>query len=167
MTSHIPGYDPGPKRLGGLATIREDIHVHIGAPQMRALIGDPTSWRAWLPEGVRDFRADTEGVGFIIGLPGRDEAYSLRRAPADDPREVVYRLDEGGVAESVSWGLHPEGVRECHVTVEVAYRPASGFVGGAMETLMHRPQRVQVLRDLLWNLKRAVEGTAAAEAASA
>ena len=60
--------------------------------------------------------------------------------------------------EELRWGLHSEGQTECHITIEIAYRPASGLIGGAAETLMHRPQRTQALRDLLWNLKHALEG---------
>lgn len=167
MTSHIPGYDAGPRRRGGLTLIRQDIHVHASAATVLATLGDPSAYAGWLPPAMRDWRADTEGMAFILALPGRQEPYSLRRDASADPREVVYRVDEGGVAESLAWGLHREGARESHVTLEIAYRPATGLLGGAMETLVHRPQRIQVMRDLLWNLKRALERDGARPATQA
>jgi len=167
VPGHTPGGDTGPRKRAGFAAIREDVHIHAGAPAVRALLADPRTWRDWLPPAVRAFQADSEGVGFRLTLPGREEAYSLRRDASEDPREIVYRVDEGGVAETLTWALFPEGARECHITAEIAYRPAAGLVGGAMETLMHRPQRIQILRDLLWNLKRGVEHSGSAEAASA
>ncbi|MGE3960832.1 MAG: SRPBCC family protein [Dehalococcoidia bacterium] len=158
MTMHLAGYEPGPRRRNGLATIREDIHLHIPAAEARAAVADPTAYGAWLPDSIGNYQADTEGLRIDIELPGRTETLSVRRAPSDDHREVLFRLDRGGAVEELAWGLHSEGQRECHITIEIAYRPASGFVGGAMETLLHRPQRTQAIRDLLWNLKRALEG---------
>ena len=157
MTMHLAGYESPSPRRDGLATIREDIHLHVSAAEARSAVSDPTRYRPWLPEGVSGFSADTEGLRFELSLPGRTEAISLRRSPTDDPREVVFRLDEGGVAETMTWALFPEGQRECHLTVELAYRPAGGFLGGAAETLVHRGHRTQVFRDLLWNLKRQIE----------
>ncbi len=157
MTMHLLDYQPAPRRSGGWATIREDVHVHANAAEVRALLADPTAYRPWLPDALQGLRADSEGVSFMIVLPGRQEPVSLRRSPADDPREVTYRMDDGGAVDALRWGLHPEGRRECHVTLEVVYRPGRGFLGGALETLMHRGQRIQVLRDLLWNMKRHVE----------
>lgn len=159
MTMHLAGYDPGPRRRNGLATIREDIHLHISVAAARAAVADPTEYGAWLPESMGNYHADTEGLRLDLGLPGRTETISVRRAPTEDHREVLYRLDGGGAVEELVWGLHSEGATECHITIEIAYRPASGFIGGAMETLVHRPQRTQALRDLLWNLKRTLEGT--------
>ena len=158
MTMHLAGYDPGPRRRNGLATIREDIHLHIAVADARAAVSDPTAYRDWLPESMGNYQADSEGMRVDLELPGRTETMSVRRAATDDQREVLYRLDQGGAIEELVWGLHSEGQRECHITIEIAYRPASGFVGGAMETLMHRPQRTQAIRDLLWNLKRDLEG---------
>lgn len=168
MTMHLAGYDPAPRRRKGLATIRQDIHLHIPVAAARAAVGDPSAYRAWLPDRMTQHHADTEGLRVDLALPGRTETISVRRAPTEDRREVLYRRDEGGVVEELAWGLHSEGQSECHVTIEIAYRPASGFIGGAMETLMHRPQRTQAIRDLLWNLKRELEGSAngAAEGAA-
>lgn len=161
MTSHIPGYDHTPRRRNGLATIREDIHLHAAIARVRAAVSDPTAFGAWLPENMSNYHADTEGLRVDLALPGRTETFSLRRAPTEDQREVLYRQDgehQGGTIDELSWGLHSEGATECHITIEIAYRPASGFLGGAMETLAHRPQRTQAIRDLLWNLKRDIEG---------
>lgn len=167
IPGHAPGFDEAPEPRDGLARIREDVHVHAGAPDVRALLADSTAYRDWLPPAIQQFQADSEGMRFVISLPGRTEEYSLRRDASADPREVVYRIDAGGVAETLSWGLYPEGPHECHVTLEVAYRPARGLFGGSMETMVHRPQRTQVLRDFLWNLKRAAEGHAPDPTASA
>jgi hypothetical protein len=159
MTMHLPDYDPAPRRRAGLALVRQDVHVHAAIADVRALLADPTTYRPWLPDAVRTFEADSEGFRARISLPGRTEDYALRRVPTDNTRELAFERDEAGAAHSFTWALYPEGQRECHVTVEVVYRPASGFLGGAMETLLHRPQRVQVLRDLLWSLKQGVEGS--------
>ncbi len=158
MTMHLAGYDSSPRRRNGLATIREDIHLHIAASEARAAVADPTAYQAWLPDRMCNYHADSEGLRVDLDLPGRTETMSVRRAPSEDQREVLYRIDRGGAVEELVWGLHSEGQRECHITIEIAYRPASGFVGGAMETLVHRPQRTQAIRDLLWNLKRDLEG---------
>ena len=158
MTMHIPGYEAGSSRRGDLATIREDIHLHVAASTARAAVSDPTAYADWLTESMRDYSADSEGLRVDLVLPARTETMSLRRVGTEDQREVLYRRDEGGAIEELRWGLHSEGQSECHITIEVAYRPASGFFGGAAETLMHRPQRTQALRDLLWNLKHALEG---------
>jgi len=157
MTMHLSGYEPAKRNSGGLAIIREDVHIHAGAPDIRALLADPTAYEPWLPEAVRDYRADSEGVAFTMQLPARAEQVSLRRVADPDLRQVMFRKDEGGPVERMSWGLHSEGARECHVTIELAYKPASGLLGGSMETLLHRGQRIQILRDLLWNLKSAIE----------
>lgn len=157
MTMHLAGYDGRPQRRKGLATIREDIHVHLAAATARAALGDPTAIRAWLPESMTWLSGDSEGFRIDLALPARTETISLRRAASEDPREVLYRRDEGGAVEELAWGLHAEALGECHITIEIAYRPAAGFLGGALETLMHRPQRTQAFRDLLWNLKRDLE----------
>lgn len=159
MTMHIPEYDAGSRRRrGGIASVREDVHIHAGATEVRTLLADPTSYTAWLPEAICDFTADSEGLAFAVTLPGRTETVSLRRVNDPDPRSVVYRLDQGGVAEVLTWSLFPEGQRECHLTIDLSYRPARGFIGGALETMLHRGQRTQVLRDLLWRLKASIEG---------
>lgn len=163
MSHHLADYESAPRRGAGWTALREDVHVHVSAPVVRAYLADPTGYRRWLPPAVRDVYADSEGTSFVLGLPGRQEGVSLRRSPTDDPREVVYQMDNGGVVDTLRWGLHPEGHRECHVTLEVVYRPARGFLGGALETLLHRGQRTQVLRDFLWNLKRDIEQTERAE----
>lgn len=157
MTMHLAGYESPRPRRGGLATIREDVHLHIAAAEARAAVSDPTAYQQWLSEAMSGFSADTEGLRFELSLPGRTETVSLRRHPTDDPREVVFRIDEGGALDLLTWAVFPEGQRECHLTVELAYRPAGGFLGGAAETLVHRAYRTQAFRDLLWNLKRALE----------
>jgi hypothetical protein len=158
MAMHLPGYDAGPPRRGDLATVREDIHLHVSAAKARAAVADPLAYAAWLTEAMSNYQADTEGLRVDLALPGRTETISVRRAPSEDQREVAYRRDQGGAIEELIWGLHSEGQTECHITIELAYRPASGFLGGAAETLVHRPQRTQAIRDLLWNLKHDLEG---------
>ena len=158
MTMHLAGYDSAPRRRHGLSTIREDIHLHVSAAHVRSAVADPTAYAPWLPDRMGNYRADTEGLRLDLDLPGRTETLSVRRSPTEDQREVLYRRDDGGAVEELSWGVHTEGATECHITIEIAYRPASGFIGGAMETLAHRPQRTQAIRDLLWNLKRDIEG---------
>src|SRR3546814_12431413 len=103
-----------------------------------------------------NYHADTEGLRLYLDLPSRTETLSVRRSPTEDQREVLYRRDDGGAVEELSWGVHSEGATECHITIEIAYRPASGFIGGAMETLAHRPQRTQALRDILGDRKREI-----------
>ncbi len=160
MTMHLPGYEPPRRGQRGLATIQEDVHVHVGMPDLRAAVTDPPAYRAWFPTSVTHFEADSEGLRFNISLPGRTESGDLRRQPTENTREIVFGLNSGGTYERLVWALHPEGQRECHLTVELVYRPASGLLGGAMETMFHRGQRIQMLRDLLWALKRDVEGLA-------
>ena len=109
MTNHLAGYEPRRRRRGGQASIREDIHVHAAAATVRAYLADPTSYRRWLPDAVQEFRADSEGASFVLALPGRREMVSLRRGASGDPREVAYRMDDGGVVDALDWGLHPEG----------------------------------------------------------
>jgi hypothetical protein len=156
---HLPEYDAGSRRRSdGVASVREDVHVHAGAPEVRALLADPPAYRAWLPEAIRDFVADSEGLAFTMVLPGRTESVSLRRVNDSEPRSIVYRLDQGGAVQTLTWSLFPEGQHECHVTIDVSYHPARGFLGGAMETMVHRGQRIQILRDLLWRLKASIEG---------
>ena len=161
MTMHLPGYEAPRGRRGGIASIREDVHVHLGMADLRAFVADPPAYRAWLPDAITQFEADSEGLRFHLRLLGRSEGGDLRRAPSDNPREIVFTQSEGGNVDQLTWALYPEGQRECHLTVELTYRPAAGLLGGAMETMFHRGQRIQVLRDLLWSLKQDVERSAA------
>lgn len=157
MTMHLPGYEPPRRRRNGVATIHEDIHVHVGYPDLRAAVADPPAYRPWLPPAISRFEADSEGVRFRLDLPGRGEHCDLHRQPTEHPREVVFTRNESGSIERLTWALHPEGQRECHLTVELVYQPARGLFGGALETLFYRAQRTQALRDLLWALKREIE----------
>lgn len=160
MTMHLPGYEAPRRGQRGIATIQEDVHVHVGMPDLRAAVADPPTYRSWFPSNVTRYEADSEGLRFDVSLPGRTESGDLRRQPTENPREIVFSLNGGGSYERLVWALYPEGQRECHLTVELVYRPASGLIGGAMETMFHRGQRIQMLRDLLWTLKWDVEGAA-------
>ncbi|MQC47948.1 MAG: hypothetical protein DWG77_02505 [Chloroflexi bacterium] len=162
MTMHLPGYEAPRRGPRGVATIQEDVHVHVGLPDLRAAVADPSAYGPWLPAAITRFEADTEGLRFGLSLPGRSEGGDLRRAPADSTREVIFVQNGSGNYERLTWALFPEGQRECHLTAELVYRPASGLFGGAMEGMFHRGQRIQMLRDLLWALKRDIEGLTSA-----
>lgn len=146
-----------PESSNGLARIREDVHIHAGIADVHRRLADPATHDEWLSHHFRDLRADDEGLSFTLALPLRAEPASLRRDGSED-RAITYVRDGGGVIDSLTWAIHVEGQRECHLTVEAAYHPSRGVIGGTMETLFYRPHRAQALRDSLWALKHLVEG---------
>jgi hypothetical protein len=156
MTNHLPGYDTPKPIRDGLQRLRDDIHIHAAPAEVRARLADPTTYDEWLAPHVRDFSADTEGMQFALAIPGRTEPVRLRRQPLADVYLVAYVRDGDSAVESLTWALHAEGATEVHVTVELAYRAAGGIVG-VLEPFVHRPHRLQALRDSLWNFKQRVE----------
>ncbi|MDA0270586.1 MAG: SRPBCC family protein [Chloroflexi bacterium] len=156
MTNHLPGFEAPKAARDGLQHLRDDIHLHAAAAEVRARLADPTTYDEWLSTQIRDFVADTEGMQFTLGLPGRAEPVRLRREPHGDPYLVTYVRDGDSSVESLTWALHVEGATECHVTVELAYRAAGGLAG-VLEPLVHRPHRLQALRDSLWRFKHHIQ----------
>jgi hypothetical protein len=136
--------------------IREDVHLHAPAPAVRQRILDLSTYDEWLAPAFRDFRADDEGWSFTLALPGRTEAGRLRRGGIEDGA-VTFVQDGGGVIHSLTWAMHAESTREVHLTAEITYAPAGGIAGNVLEMTVHRPHRVQALRDSLWALKQLVE----------
>jgi hypothetical protein len=158
VTSHLPGLPAQRSPRDGFDRVRADVHVHASLPTVQARIADPSTYLAWLPARMTGFSADTEGLSANLRLPGRVEALRLRR-DTSDPAAVGYVRDGAGHIESLYWSIHVESRTEVHVTVELAYCPAGGVSGSALEALLYRPHRTQVLRDLLWAMKRDIESS--------
>lgn len=150
-----------------LTSIREDVHIHVPMAAIHRRLSDPTTHDEWLSSHFQCFTADYDSCSFSVALPGRTEPVRLRR-DGSEARAVLYVSDGESAWESVTWAMHVEGAREVHLTLEVAYRPASGVLGTAGEVLVHRAHRTQALRDSLWRLKHLLESEARAglEAAS-
>lgn len=148
-------------------TIREDVHIHVPVAAIHRRLSDPTTHDQWLSPHFRRYTAGHDSCAFVLALPGRTEPVRLRR-DGSEARAVLYVRDGASAWESVTWAMHVEGQHEVHLTVEVAYQPASGILGIAGEVLLHRAHRTQALRDSLWSLKRLLEREAQAglEAAS-
>ena len=147
--------------MAALATIREDVHIHVPVAAVHRRLSDPSTHDEWLSSHFQRFTADADSCAFTVALPGRTEAVRLRR-DGSEARSVLYVRDGASVWESVTWAMHVEGAREVHLTVEVAYRPAPGPIGAAGEVLVHRAHRTQALRDTLWSLKQRLESEARA-----
>ncbi len=145
--------------MPALATIREDVHIHVPVTAIHRRLSDPSTHDDWLSPHFQRYTADEDSCAFVLVLPGRSEAVRLRR-DGSEARSILYVRDGGGAFDSVTWAMHVEGAHEVHLTVEVAYRPASGPIGTAGEILVHRAHRTQALRDSLWNLKQLLEGEA-------
>ena len=141
--------------------IREDVHLHAAAHAVHQRILDLSTYDAWLSPAFRDFHADEEGWSYRLVLPGRTEQGRLRRGGIEDGA-VTFLRDGAGAAESLAWALHAESPREVHLTVELTYVPAGGIAGNILELTVHRPHRVQALRDSLWQFKQIVEAAARA-----
>lgn len=151
---HAPtGATPLPR---GMTSVREDVHIHAGLPDVHRHVSDPEALAAVLSHHFRDVEADDDSLAFTLMLPTRRESASLRRGGAERGA-VTYARDGEGAIHSVTWAIHVESPRECHVTVEVIYRPLGGPHGAVLETLVHRPHRTQALRESLWALKHAIE----------
>jgi hypothetical protein len=136
--------------------IREDVHLHASAAAVQQRILDLTTYDQWLAPAFRDFRTDDEGWSFTLALPGRTEQGRLRRGGIE-AGAVTFVQDDGGSVESLTWAMHAESPREVHLTVELTYVPAGGLAGNVLEVTVHRPHRVQALRDSLWAFKQLVE----------
>ena len=149
--------------MTSLVRIREDVHLHASPHAVQQRLLNLPTYDEWLAPSFRDFRADGEGCAFTLVLPGRTERARLRRGGAEDGAVTLLRDDrggDGGAYESITWALHAESPREVHLTVEAAYAPAGGLGGAIFETTVHRPHRMQALRDSLWRLKQLLEGAA-------
>lgn len=142
------------------ARIREDVHLHAAATAVQQRILDLTTYDEWLAPAFRDFRADDEGWSFTLALPGRIERGRLRRGGIE-ARAVTFVRDGDGSIEALTWVMHAESPLEVHLTAELAYVPAGGIAGNILEMTVHRPHRVQALRDSLWALKQIVESAGA------
>ena len=142
-------------------TIREDVHIHVPVAAIHRRLSDPTTHDEWLSPHFQRYTADVDSCAFALGLPGRTEPVRLRR-DGSEARAILYVRDGASAWESVTWAMHVEGQHEVHLTVEVAYRPASGARGTVGEVLVHRAHRTQALRDSLWNLKQLLEREAQA-----
>jgi len=142
-------------------TIREDVHIHVPVAAIHRRLSDPTTHDDWLSPHFQRYTADVDSCVFAVVLPGRTEAVRLRR-DGSEARAILYVRDGASDWESVTWAMHVEGQHEVHLTVEVAYRPASGLIGTAGEVIVYRAHRTQALRDSLWNLKRVLEAEARA-----
>jgi hypothetical protein len=133
------------------------VHIHAGLQEVHRHIADPEALAGVLSGHFRDIEADEDYLSFILALPARREQAQLRRDGAE--RGAVTYVRRGhGVIDSMTWAIHAENARECHVTVEISYRPVPGPHGVLLETLLHGPHRLQALRDSLWALKRKIEG---------
>ncbi len=150
-----------------LTSIREDVHIHVPVAAIHRRLSDPTTHDEWLSPHFQRFTADDDSCAFALVLPGRTEDVRLHR-DGSEARAVLYVSDGASAWESVTWAMHVEGAHEVHLTVEVAYRPASGLLGTTAEVMVHRAHRTQALRDSLWRLKQLLESEARAglEAAS-
>lgn len=147
--------------MPALATIREDVHIHVPVTAVHRRLSDPSAHDEWLSPHFQRYTADADSCAFALVLPGRSEAVRLRRE-GSEARSILYVRDGTSAFDSVTWAMHVEGAREVHLTVEVAYRPAGGPIGTAGEVMVHRAHRTQALRDSLWSLKQLLEGEARA-----
>ncbi|TAK79784.1 MAG: hypothetical protein EPO16_01285 [Dehalococcoidia bacterium] len=145
--------------MPALISIREDVHLHVPVAAVHRRLSDPTTHDEWLSPHFRRFTADHDSCAFEVVLPGRTEPVRLRR-DGSEARAVLYMSDGPSAWESVTWAMHVEGAHEVHLTVEVAYRPASGLLGTTGEVMVHRAHRTQALRDSLWRLKHLLESEA-------
>lgn len=152
----------GPTKPGaGTATVREDVHIHAGLTDVHRRVADPGVLAGLLSHHFRDVEADDDHLAFTLALPTRRESAQLRRDGSEHGAVTYVRRGEGSI-DSMTWAIHPESPYECHLTVEVVYRPLGGPHGAILETLVHKPHRAQALRDSLWSLKRDIEGVAGA-----
>ncbi len=148
--------EPGIPR--GATAVREDVHIHAALPEIHRHVADPGALAGVLSHHFHDIEADDDCITFTLSLPTRREVGQLRRH-GSERGAVTYTHAGTGDISSMTWALHMESARECHVTVEVVYRPQRGPHGMLLETLVHRPHRAQALRDSLWALKHQIEGT--------
>ena len=144
-----------------MASVREDVHVHVAADELRPLLEDPRAFDAWLAPQFSGLSVDQSQWSLELALPGRREQITLRAAAGQADGSLVYeRADPASTFAVLSMALFAEGPREVHLTVEAEYDPASGLLGSILEPLVHRPHRAQALRDSLWRLKEHAESLA-------
>src|SRR5205823_755042 len=142
---------------GPLRTLREDVHIHAPAIEVYGRLG--AAHQEFWPAAVSD--VDTSGgLAFRLAMPLRNERAALMRSSEEAPRYLEFAANgDGGALRSLTWAVNSEGPREVHLIVEIAYAPAGGPLGWALEEMLHRPFRRQALRDTLWRLKLLAEGS--------
>jgi hypothetical protein len=140
-----------------MVRVREDVHVHVPAAELRPLLDDPSAFEVWLGPQFSDLNVERSQWSLDLRLPGRRERITLRATPQEDGLVVYERADPASPVSTLSMALFSEGPREVHLTVEVEYEPAGGLLAPLLEPLLHRPHRAQALRDSLWKLKQHVE----------
>lgn len=138
-------------------SVREDVHIHATADAVYALLSAGDA--AWLPLEIESFEQTAGQLMFTLVLPLRREQARLVRTSADAPRVLEFAAD-GSASDvtALTWVVNAESPSEVHVVAELAYLPASGVLGWALEETLHRPARTQALRDALWRLKLVAEG---------
>jgi hypothetical protein len=151
---------------GPLHSIREDVHIHAPYSVVRSRLVATERHREWLAEHFRDYEPRAGGLAFTLALPGRTEGGRLR-VDESDPFGVRYLRDESatrpgngrvrGEIEEIAWALHVETAQDVHLTVEAVYEPRRGLLGPLLEMVVLRPQRIQALRESIWNLKQVIE----------
>ena len=140
--------------------LREDVHIHAPAAAVFAHVADLGGYAEWLPRTFSAVAAQDEHIEFLLTLPGCTQPARLAVAAREAPAYLELAADAGAepsAVEALSWAVSPEGPREVHLAVELAYRPAGGLLGGLAEPSLHGPLRRQALRDALWRLKQRVE----------
>lgn len=137
--------------------MREDVHIHAQADAIYALLS--TADGSWLPPAFESFEAADAYLAFTLVLPLRREQARLLRTSAEAPRLLEFAAEDGASAvRALTWVVNLESPGEAHVAGELAYVPASGPLGWALEETLQRPARAQALRDALWRLKLVAEG---------
>ena len=150
-----------------MASVREDVHVHVSAEELRPLLDDPSAFEAWLGPQFTGLTVDRMQWSLELTLPGRRERITLRAAPQEDGTVFYESADPASQATSMSMALFAEGPREVHLTVELEYDPDAGLITALLEPWLHRPHRAQALRDSLWRLKQQAESLPPPPAAEA
>jgi hypothetical protein len=137
--------------------VREDVHIHAPADAVFALLS--SSDATWLPAAFESFEAGDTQLTFTLVLPLRRERARLERASVDAPWLLEFSADGASSAvTALTWVVNAESPSEVHVAAELAYVPAAGPLGWALEETLQRPARAQALRDALWRLKLVAEG---------
>lgn len=138
-------------------SVREDVHIHARPDAVFALLS--SSDADWLPPAFDSYEAVEDQLAFTLALPFRREPARLTRTSIEPPWVLQFAGDNSasGVT-ALEWVVNAESATEVHVAAQLAYLPASGPLGWALEEVMQRPARAQALRDALWRLKLVAEG---------